>query len=452
MIRIKTCGKKKPVNEFLGGLFSRKSSTSSKKAQMGAKDSRETQEFIKSIDQKLGSQKLKSLGLSLVDLYNQIDDATKVFSGGKGILKYLSSKNTNIVINFLKQNYDDVVKAVQDKKLTPQEANDVILGITKIAGAYNSIVPSMMEEGNDELNEAFGRQKLAIRSFIQSLKMFNPDGSLADQKAAGQQPIATSSATAAAPASASAQSAKTATPPPPPKDDEQAPTKRIPIFKANKESGGDVLSMRLKQVLNNYPALKSLNKDAYLTSLLKMISNQLKANDLSISEAKGDNLAAQLGGFKSKTATGLKRGAEGPIAPGAAGTAANIQKGSIDVFGPAVMLLKQNNIDQKNAVIIANKIKDIVGLHLKKYGVNLPHKRAVMPKPKKPAAPAKPPESAPVEKPEVKGVTPDAKAADDIADAFKESKKLNEHLIEKKNNEIFNEKDAKRFKLLAGLL
>lgn len=194
MIRVKLGSQKKQVNEFLGGLFSRNSSTSASKAQMSAKNAREVQEFVKSIDQKLGAQKLKSLGVSLVDLYQSIDDATKVFSGGKGALQSLSSNKTQVVINLLKQDYDDVVKRVEEKKLTPQEANDVVLGIIKIAGTYNSLVPAMMEEGSDELNEAFGMQKKAIRSFIQGLKLFNPDGSLSDKKAADQQPIATAPA------------------------------------------------------------------------------------------------------------------------------------------------------------------------------------------------------------------------------------------------------------------
>lgn len=166
----------------------------------------------------------------------------------------------------------------------------------------------------------------------------------------------------------------------------QQPAQQVPIFKGTPNSKGDVLSMRLK------PLLAKVGGDQVLTQYLKMISNQLKANGIKLMEInlaeRGENLAAQLGGFKSKTA-------QDP------GTAANIQKGSIDLFGPAVMLLKQTNpqMDQKTAVTLAKQVQDITSRHLQKYGVNLPQKtsRVAKPAPKKTQTAVPKPSAAPVD-------------------------------------------------------
>ena len=162
---------------------------------------------------------------------------------------------------------------------------------------------------------------------------------------------------------------------------------QVPIFKATPDSKGDVLAMKLKPLLAKS---KVKDVDLILKNYLKLVSNQLKANGIKLMEAKGDNLAAQLSGFTSQTATGLKKGEAGPIAPGTAGTAANVQKGSIDLFGPAVLLLKQAGLDQKAAVTAAKQIRDLTSRHLQKYGVKIPEKALRVPKqqPQKAAEPA----------------------------------------------------------------
>ena len=71
--------KKKPVNEFLGGLFSRRGTAGKSKGLTvgaAARDFNQLKSQLEISDDKIGKDKLKSLGLSLTDLYAMIDQTT----------------------------------------------------------------------------------------------------------------------------------------------------------------------------------------------------------------------------------------------------------------------------------------------------------------------------------------------------------------------------------------
>jgi hypothetical protein len=153
----------------------------------------------------------------------------------------------------------------------------------------------------------------------------------------------------------------------------------IPLFKATPESKGDYLGMKLKQI-----GIKDQN---VLTQYLKIISNQLKANNIKLNEVKNDpsrnaNLSKQIQGLRTATATGAKGSGE-EFDGSKKGTAENIKVGSIDLFTPAILLLKNSNrnMSQQEAVKLARQMADITSKHLTKYGVNdtvLPRKKATI--------------------------------------------------------------------------
>ena len=285
-----------------------------------------------------------------------------------------SQGNFKSVLSLIKQYYDNAVSLANSKKADSDSANVFIEGLKNILVFYKNNFLSKLSE--QELNEAFGLKQKQIDQFIAALKPVQANGVSPDSQDKAATPV---------PQQAAPQAAK-------------AVAKVVPIFKATPESKGDVLAMKIK------PLLKSSgvkNIDQLLTQYLKMIANQLRANGIKLMEAKGDNLSAQLAGFRTKTATGMKTGVSGPIAPGVAGTAGNVQKGSLDLFGPAVLLLKQAGLNQKIAVTAAKQIQDLTGRHLAKYGVNLPQKAARVAKPaptakpEAPVAPQKPATSPP---------------------------------------------------------
>jgi hypothetical protein len=243
----------------------------------------------------------------------------------------------------------DFVKMMKDKKVTPQEVQAFVAAMNKNKKAKQMLDGLGLDiEVSDQDIEAGKGQGAADTAQTQAQPNQAQPGQTPSQQ---EKPV------------------------------DVKPPQQVPIFKATPDSKGDVLSMKLKPLLT-----KSNIKDAdlLLKQYLKMISNQLKANGIKLMEAKGDNLTSQLSGFTSQNATGLKKGVAGPIAPGTAGTAANVQKGSVDLFGPAVLLLKQGGLDQKMAVTLAKQIRDLTSKHLQKYGVNIPEKALRVPKPQQP--------------------------------------------------------------------
>jgi hypothetical protein len=243
----------------------------------------------------------------------------------------------------------DFVKMMKDKKVTPQEVEAFVAAMNKNKKAKQMLDGLGLDiEVSDQDIEAGKGQGAADTAQTQAQPNQAQPGQTPSQQ---EKPV------------------------------DVKPPQQVPIFKATPDSKGDVLSMKLKPLLT-----KSNIKDAdlLLKQYLKMISNQLKANGIKLMEAKGDNLASQLSGFTSQNATGLKKGVAGPIAPGTAGTAANVQKGSVDLFGPAVLLLKQGGLDQKMAVTLAKQIRDLTSKHLQKYGVNIPEKALRVPKTQQP--------------------------------------------------------------------
>jgi len=180
-MKIRISKSKKPVNEFLGGLFSRGGTTSKTKGLgTGSTDAPKNLNNLKTaladLEKKVGEQKVKSLGLSLTELLGAIDDATKLFTGGIGAARSLGMNKTNAAINIMKQEYEKVLENAKDKKLTAEQANNIITGIARLANYIHSSMPAFMEENEQKLNEAFGMQRKAVYNFLQSLKGVDDEG------------------------------------------------------------------------------------------------------------------------------------------------------------------------------------------------------------------------------------------------------------------------------------
>lgn len=328
-------------------------------------------------------------------LYDLQRDAENAFgfgaNGGKG--------NFSAGLNLFTTHYQTAVAASNRTPPTvdSDSVNLFIEGLKEMLNFYKQNVLSGLSE-DKKLKEAFGMKNKDIDNLIAQMQPVAPNGltpQQADAALAGKPPAATPGGADGAGGGGAGGAGGTG-----PAGTNTTP-KTVPVFKATPESGGDVLYARLKALFKGVQG-----GEETLKQYLKMISNQLRANNIKLMEqgtnlspsraAGSAKLAAQLSGFRSKTATGMKQGVSGPVAPGIAGTAANIQKGSVDLFGPAVLLLKQSGMDQKSAVVLATQIKNITAKHLKKYGVDLPQKtsRVNVPPEKKAAKPPPPPSDA----------------------------------------------------------
>lgn len=248
--------KKKPVNEFLGGLFSRRGTADKSKGLTvgaAARDFNQLKSQLEISDDKIGKDKLKSLGLSLTDLYAMIDQTTKLFSGGVGAIRSLGMNKTQAAINLLKQDYDDVVQKAKQKKLSQNEANEVIGGIASIASTIFRTMPPMME--GEQMDEALGMQRKAVQNFLKAIKYIDDKGN----------------ATLANPAdpSAAVQAAMQAVPPPPPPEAIQ-PAAAAPVTPAVSAAPQKEISPEEKQdKINTYSKMASKQVQ---TKLNKMIT------------------------------------------------------------------------------------------------------------------------------------------------------------------------------------
>lgn len=360
--------KKKSVNEFLGGLFSRNSTTSKSKglsSGAAARDFNQLRSRLELSDNKIGKEKLKSLGISLTDLYAMIDQTTKLFSGGVGSLRAMNINKTQAAINLLKQDYDDVVQKAKQKKLTQNEANEVIAGIISIATTIFKTMPPMME--GEQIDEALGMQRRALEKFFKNLKFVDAQGNPTLSSPVEKTKIDADSA--------AAQKAMVSLPPPPPADVEKTPAVQQSAKPVAQQQPGSIkMSAEEKQdKVNTYSKIASKYVQ---TKLNRMVTPE---------DAK-------------KVVQALMN--------------KNYLKESNQYSNLIDAIAKEAGMDKEIVKAIFDSLQNSFSGELEKMHLDS-------------------------EREQFSGMGT--------------NESLNEHIINRNKQEIFNEKDSKRYKLLAGL-